>query len=208
MEVSRDNNAIDTRRERKFYEIAAHDRNVSFSVRHWITVAFTILLITLAVVIFQPILRTTGKPIRVPEHDNCGTDPATARSRDCHFDILSFAWQTPQCFDRETSEAFRTHNGTWSYFSDFQGTTPRSEAEAMSGESTTFTTVDFHRVHCTYMWRQLHRAYAVLGYIDEHLANWNHTLHCQQVLLLEQEKSDREEVRTVGQVIYPRCRKL
>ena len=76
----------------------------------------------------------------------------------------------------------------------------------MTGKYMTFVTTEYHFTHCTYMWRQLHCAYAVSGYIDEHLDNWNHTLYCQE-MLLEIPKWEMAEVNTVGRIIYPRYRK-
>lgn len=139
--------------------------------------------------------------------DNCGTTPSEARSRGCPFDILSFAWQTPDCYDHDNTEAFRTHNGTWSYFADIQGTRSRPEEEAMAGGLQTFVTAEYHFTHCTYMWRQLHRAYTIRGYIDDHLDNWNHTLHCQR-LLLARPTWQMADVNTVGRIIYPKCRRI
>ncbi|KAK3045660.1 hypothetical protein LTR09_012781 [Extremus antarcticus] len=144
-----------------------------------------------------------------PRFHDCGHTPTEARRRGCHFDVLSFAWQTPECYDRETTEAFRTHSGTWRFFADVDGEDMRTEDEALTGEYlTTFVTAQFHWTHCTYMWRQLHRAYASKGFIDEHLDNWNHTLHCQAVLLSPPVQEKMLDVNTLGRVIYPRCRKI
>lgn len=133
-----------------------------------------------------------------------GTKPQEARKRGCSFDILSFAWQTPECYDHANSEAFQKHNGTWSYFADSDGTRQMSEETAMAGQTTAFVMEDFH---FTYMWRQLHRAYTVLGYVDSHLDNWNHTLRCQKVLLRSQ-SVDKQRISTADRVIYPRCKKI
>jgi hypothetical protein len=175
--------------------------------RQWGKFALACSLTLGVITILQITPLSSGRPPIRSRHNDCGANPSTAQARNCKFDILSFAWQTPECFDEETSEAFRIHNGTWSYFSDLEGT-PRSEAEAMSGKYTTFVAAEFHRVHCTYMWRQLHRAYAERGYIDEHLESWNHTLHCQLVLLEATGAEAMKEINTMGRVIYPRCKKL
>lgn len=158
----------------------------------------------IAAIFRHAITRTTHQALRWTD---CGTTPDEARDRGCHFDILSFAWQTPECYDRETSEAFLRHNGTWSYFSTRKGDVQVPEAVAISGEQMVLVTAGYHFTHCTYMWRQLHRAYSVLGYIDEHLGNWNHTLHCQKVLLADIGGA-LSEINTVGRIIYPKCRKI
>ena len=47
----------------------------------------------------------SSNPI-TPKYTNCGTSPEEARSRNCSFDILSFAWQTPECYDGELMRDF------------------------------------------------------------------------------------------------------
>jgi hypothetical protein len=192
---------------RKLYQCKRPHRNPRSWTRQWWIFALVCYLTLSAITISQITPLSRGRLSLPQRYDHCGADPNTAQARNCHFDILSLAWQTPECFDEETSEAFRRHNGTWTYFSDLKGT-PKSEAEAMSGRYTTFVTAEFHRVHCTYMWRQLHRAYAKQGHIDEHLESWNHTLHCQLVLLETAGTEAMKEIDTMGRVIYPRCKKL
>lgn len=136
--------------------------------------------------------------------NDCGGNPDEARRRQCQFDILSFAWQTTECYDNETAESFKRHRGSWSYFADPFGQLPVDEEVVLQGNRTFFVTTEYHFVHCTYMWRQLHRAYSVLGFIDEHLNNWNHTLHCQE-MLLNSTSLEMEDVSTVGRIIYPTC---
>ena len=142
--------------------------------------------------------------------ESCGQTPQEARALGCHFDLLSFAWQAPECYDAENTQAFLNHNvnETWTYFADPYDKTPRSKEEAVSGEYVTYVTAEYHFTHCTYMWRQMHRAYMLRGYIDEHLENWNHTLHCQGVLLGRGDEAEMRVVNTVGRIIYPRCRKI
>lgn len=140
---------------------------------------------------------------------DCGGTPAIARSRGCSFDTLSFAWQTKECYDRNNTETFRLHNGTWTYFYDHDGHEMPEEV-AMAGETDVWVLPKFHFTHCTYMWRQLHRAYTVRGYIDAHLDNWHHTLHCQKMLLNEGKYGGSLPMtaNTVGRIIYPECRKI
>ena len=132
---------------------------------------------------------------------NCGNSPSEARTRGCSFDILSHAWQTKECYDHETSEAFR-QAGDWEYYLDRDAKYLLSEAMVMEGETDVWTRQSMHYVHCTYMWRQMHRAFTVLNHIDTHLNNWNHTLHCQQVFI---NPHDGELLEVLARVIYPSC---
>lgn len=182
---------------------------------------FYVFLLGLALLTFLAIVTIRNRwlmfPLRTstsrrPAYQDCGASPSEARRRCCSFDILSFAWQTPECYDHANTEAFRTHKGneSWAFFTDLNSAAPqRTEVEVLTGEVLAFVTAEYHLTHCTYMWRQLHRAYTLKGYIDEHLDNWKHTLHCQKVLLgATAEEKGMQTVNTVGRIIYPRCRKI
>jgi len=77
---------------------------------------------------------------------------------------------------------------------------------AAKGEMNLHVTWETHVIHCTYMWMQMHRAYADRGYIDSHLDNWAHTKHCQSVLL--EKGYGLETVNAEGRVNYPECRNV
>lgn len=141
-----------------------------------------------------------------PRYTNCGTTPAEARRRGCHFDMLSFAWQTPECFDGENTSAFLAHDA-WKFYTEFNSTTQTvGLATALKGDATLVVDWKYHVTHCTYMWRQMHRAYAVRGWIDEHLDGYGHTLHCQATLL-DRERGMGDAV-VVGLVRFPECRRV
>jgi hypothetical protein len=52
----------------------------------------------------------------------------------------------------------------------------------------------------------MHRAFEQRGYIDDHLNNFKHSLHCQDVLL--NTVSTSQNITTQARVIYPRCMRL
>lgn len=56
------------------------------------------------------------------------------------------------------------------------------------------------------MWRQMHRAYE-RGWIDAHLGAYNHTLHCQEMILREVPEESRSVI-TKAPVIYPVCERV
>ncbi|EOA81815.1 uncharacterized protein SETTUDRAFT_97260 [Exserohilum turcica Et28A] len=133
---------------------------------------------------------------------NCGSSPTEARKRGCKFDILSFAWQLPECYDDKIMEDFLAEK-EWEFFKFPNKTSPVTKETALTGEHTLFVTTEYHRVHCMYMWRQMHRAFTVRKYIDSHLNDWHHTLHCHKVMLGEQ--LPPESIGAAGQVKYPEC---
>ena len=135
---------------------------------------------------------------------SCGDSLETARARGCSFDLISFAWQTQECYDADLVSEFASWNN-WTFYADDKFTIPVSQEIARQGDRTPlFVKWDYHIVHCTFMWRQMHRAYE-RGWIDNHLGNYNHTLHCQKMMLMDPAAS--EHAITVARVIYPQCTK-
>lgn len=137
-----------------------------------------------------------------PKWSSCGNDSATARSRGCSFDLISFAWQTPECYDGELVSEFASWNGSWTYYADRNFTQIVDQDVAMRGERKLYVEWSYHLVHCTFMWRQMHRAYE-RGWIDAHLGNYNHTLHCGQMILMDPEET--QHTKTAARLIYPEC---
>ncbi|KAK3293016.1 uncharacterized protein B0H64DRAFT_204550 [Chaetomium fimeti] len=148
------------------------------------------------------------KPLPTHPHrwTTCGTSPSEARARGCRFDILSFAWQTPECYDSDLMAAFLAHHA-WQFYAHANRTDETVDlAVALRGERTLYVDWEYHVAHCTFMWRQMHRAYAVRGFVDAHLDGYGHTLHCQGVLL--ERGMPGGVVNVVAAVKYPECREV
>jgi hypothetical protein len=138
-------------------------------------------------------------------HTNCGTSPSMARSRGCSFDLLSFAWQTPECYDEPLISSFLAYpTEPWRYYTNSSATEEVPQAVAALGEMDLYMTWEFHLSHCTFLWLQMHRGFTDRGYIDSHLDSWDHTKHCQTVIL--ERKYGSEIVNVEGKVKYPECR--
>ena len=134
-----------------------------------------------------------------------GDNLQTAHERNYAFDLISFAWQLPECYDASLVAEFTTWNN-WTFYTDKKLTHIVRREEALRGSrSPLYVDWNYRMVHCTFMWRQMHRAYK-RGWIDIHLDNYNHTLHCQQMLLMD--AATKERSFTIAQVIYPECRRL
>lgn len=137
---------------------------------------------------------------------SCGTTPSEARARNCRFDILSFAWQTPECYDDELMTAFLQRH-PWQFYLHPNRTDEVVSLEvALQGEQTLYVDWEYHVAHCTFMWRQMHRAYRLRGFVDSHLDAYKHTLHCQGVLL--EKGVPGGVVNVVAAVKYPECREV
>ncbi|KAK4247437.1 hypothetical protein C7999DRAFT_14517 [Corynascus novoguineensis] len=136
----------------------------------------------------------------------CGSTPEEAESRGCRFDILSFAWQTPECYDDELMEDFLKY-GTWQFYAYPNRTdVVVNSSTALKGYRSLYVDWEYHVTHCTFTWRQMHRAYAERGYIDSHLDSYKHTLHCQWVLT--NRKTRLGMVNVVAEIKYPECKKI
>jgi hypothetical protein len=123
----------------------------------------------------------TGKET---QYTNSGSNPSVARGRNCSFDLLSFSWQTPECFDGELINAFLTHpSRPWLYYSSPSSNETMAPEVVTQGDTVAYVAWEYHVVHCTYMWMQMHRASAERGFADSHVDSWAHTRHCQIVSL-------------------------
>ncbi|KAG9243661.1 hypothetical protein BJ878DRAFT_509788 [Calycina marina] len=140
-------------------------------------------------------------------YTTCGHSPAEARARGCSFDISSFAWLTPECYDDALTQEFKKwSNWTWYRNEEPSDDDPQiSFEEAMAWETDAWADWGMHLVHCTFMWRLQHLSMEK-GWTGIHVVNYNHTKHCQQVLLMD--PVENRDIRTSAAVVYPRCIKV
>ncbi|KIM92485.1 hypothetical protein OIDMADRAFT_72771, partial [Oidiodendron maius Zn] len=148
-----------------------------------------------------------------PQFTSCGGTPAEARQRNCSFDLLSFSWQVSECYDSDLLNAFLSYRGVdkpWKYYEDPWNVSSSVEVRevpaeiAALGEQMLYVSWEYHIVHCTFMYMAMHRAYTVRGYIDSHLDDWDHTKHCQRVILKQGMNS--EDAFVEGKLRFPECR--
>jgi hypothetical protein len=78
---------------------------------------------------------------------NCGSTPSDARSRGCQFDVMSFTWSLPECFDAELMDDFLGHTDWHWYMEDG---TEVAQADVLVGDYPyLFVNMEYHMVHCT-----------------------------------------------------------
>lgn len=143
-----------------------------------------------------------------PEFTQCGTSPAEARSRGCFFDVISFAWQTPLCYDPSLMEEFlAVHN--WTFYTDFTTAVAVPLETVLLGEANLMVTWQYHITHCGFLYLQMHRAFEN-GYIDSHLHSYKHSEHCRNMIMrigIPNTVKD-EDVFTRANLLYPTCDKV
>lgn len=149
---------------------------------------------------FEGSLNSSNSPLGLT---HCGDSPALARNLGCTFDIMSFSWLPPRCLDEELIKEFDSME-EWLWYKDPFSGVQIPKAEVARGEhQRVWVSYKFHRVHCTFMWKKLHRALGRGGYVDSYIGNYNHTIHCEHMLLMA--GAGLEEVNTVIVSKFPRC---
>ena len=110
----------------------------------------------------------------------CGGSAEKARSLGCVFDIVSHSWLPETCLHREDIEDGKLMyaNNTWHWGLD--NLTEVSLDSVRLGEfDRVWTSMDWHVLHCTYIWKRLHRALLEPGRVlDSYTADYHHTKHC------------------------------
>lgn len=60
---------------------------------------------------------------------SCGDNSTTARERECSFDLITFAWQMPECYDAPLVHEFADWE-PWKFWTDEHSNETLSLAEA------------------------------------------------------------------------------
>jgi hypothetical protein len=136
-----------------------------------------ILALSTSLVIFLILLILSLVGSRNQLYD-CGHSPAEAVAKNCHFDMLAFAWVPIPCFDAEyvflsftlfwftvlmnrqcrLSSTYDTYND-FEFFYDRNRTRQIEVDELKRGiNKRVYTSGQYHRTHCTYAWQTLQRA--------------------------------------------------
>lgn len=115
----------------------------------------------------------------------CGNSAAEAQAKGCHFDMMSWLWVPHECFDAELVEDF-IQLRDWKWYTSHRGLekdrVPLADVKTGMYDSL-WAPQEYHMWHCTYMWKKMHRTILRHGPIDNDVANYNHTLHCEKMLL-------------------------
>ncbi|KAK2811167.1 hypothetical protein FQN50_002264 [Emmonsiellopsis sp. PD_5] len=82
----------------------------------------------------------------------CGTTPSQARAHACHFNLLTFSWHHPTCFDEERHSRFLAHyrNSLTTWVTGAGEDVAAEEVKAGLHESLV-TDWGFYLVHCLYV---------------------------------------------------------
>jgi hypothetical protein len=144
-------------------------------------------------------IATAASLPRQSEIPNYGSSRSEALSLGCRFDPMSFCWLPEDCYDAELTEDFFSAR-EWEWFRDANGTVPIPYEEAVAGVyDRLFVPWEYHKLHCAYMWKKLHRAVRSGGPMDSYIGNYTHTKHYSHALLKVTPESEQSNLIIASQ---------
>ncbi|RHZ66772.1 uncharacterized protein CDV56_109300 [Aspergillus thermomutatus] len=135
----------------------------------------------------------------------CGTSAAEAKAAGCHFDLMSFSWLPPACYNEDLTNDFLNYTN-WQWSLDAEGQHLVSKEFVQQGDfEFLFTSYEYHVVHCVFMWKKTHQAILDGGFdhLDGYIAGLGHTGHCGEMLL--DRATDLQSWGTPGWTKFPAC---
>jgi len=178
--------------------------------RYWRFIAFGTFTSLLAISFF---VAATTQPRPTQQDDftsltkphRCGNSSDDARALGCHFDIMSFTWSHPRCFDKKLMDEFLSlKNWTWWDETDQNDGKPVPFKEVSLGQHTRlYVSWEYHITHCTFMWKKMHRAVLAGRPLDSYVGRIEHTMHCTKTLLERNWALD--DRNTIIRMKFPEC---
>jgi len=149
---------------------------------------------------------STAESINYVTHEPCGKSPGEARRRGCHFDVNSFSWFHPTCWDPELSAEPGVHR-EWEWFLDQNGTQPIGRDLVETGKYTElYVSWEYHLRQCVLVWKKMHRT--LVGRrpsrIASSIGNYFHMVHCESVDEAKARKMG--EKKSLIRVKFPDCK--
>jgi hypothetical protein len=182
-------------------------------------ICISLFVLSLSIVIYS-LLRTTLLQHHAVETQNngreyghCGHSISEARSNGCLFDPMSWNWVQPACYHEDLISDFLNRTD-WHFYTSLQRLEAGEEVpekEWKRGEhKTLFSTLKYHPVHCTYVWRKMHEAIEKHMPMDSQMMSMQHTKHCGMILVNDLLHEDPvctgdEECLTLLQADFTTC---
>jgi hypothetical protein len=146
----------------------------------------------------------------------CGHTPSEAVARGCIFDVMTTSWQHLDCYDAELNAEITALHSPWPFYWSSGPPDERPTPEMLNlipleelgfFEGTFWATREYHVWHCTYAWRQMHRAIEKGRKLDGFLLNYEHTAHCGRLIINASDHSGIaiDSPVTRASIKYPLC---
>lgn len=116
---------------------------------------------------------------------DCGANPQEARSKGCLFDNIGYAWVQPACYNADLVKEFSAMDGVEYYINSDMTDASRIPQEVISEGNITdaYAPFKFHAIHCAQAISKVHWAAVNRAPVDSKSLSFEHTEHCQHVLL-------------------------
>lgn len=122
--------------------------------------------------------------------EHCGISAQEAIDRGCLWDIMSFGWIHPSCYDKEESDRWAAKYGPFEWYVD-DGQPVDEKEQPLNGTLTqplsldeipfsqaVWTTQGYHVMHCLYLLKMVHVAALHDAPVSNEAVNLGHTDHC------------------------------
>jgi hypothetical protein len=113
---------------------------------------------------------------------DCGTSPAKAHARGCHYDIMLGSWLPEQCYDKKLADEWSAdEEGLWYHDQNF--TQPFATSDLRKGQHMdAYTRWDFHLKHCLYTWERAMWNIRYNRMLEHDTRSLHHARHCTDIL--------------------------
>ncbi|KZF21983.1 hypothetical protein L228DRAFT_268489 [Xylona heveae TC161] len=138
---------------------------------------------------------------------HCGTTPEEAQDRGCFWDIMSFGWMHPSCFDQEESARWAAEYGPWEWYTERPSNATDLRpltADELPHTPVVWTTQGYHVQHCLYVLKMIHLAAMAESPVSNEGIELGHTDHCTK-LIANPELVDYGEVNTRVHLLFVQC---
>ncbi|KAG6004544.1 hypothetical protein E4U43_000716 [Claviceps pusilla] len=154
------------------------------------TAVITVLFLTLGIVSYKTLsaFETFSSHSRKGrELGDCGTTVQEARAKGCVFDYLSYVWVQPPCYYPHLLAEYNNRTGVkWYTDPSLNDEFQIPDEEIRRGEHPeVWAPRKFHAMHCAFTVSKIHYALANHEPLDSRANSFEHTKHCQLVLLDE-----------------------
>jgi len=190
----------------------ASTKNLRWPTAFLVITNITTLLIFLIYVINPPYhyhRMDTGKPelsyqggTHIIEH--CGDSFEEAQVRGCIFDLMSFRWIHPACFNRNESEAWLEAYGPWDWYLEKNNNESIVGPDVLQYQARAWTQHSYHVAHCLYFWKLLHLAAISGSLVDDETIAMHHSDHCAEIIM-KNESIPVQHVVTRVDMTYSKC---
>jgi hypothetical protein len=148
--------------------------------------------------------------------EHCGLSSQEAIDRGCIWDIMSYGWIHPSCYDKKESDRWLAKYGPFKWYID-DGQQQDEKSQPLNGTLTqqlsldeipytqaVWTTQGYHVMHCLYLLKMVHVAALHSAPVSNEAVNLGHTDHCVG-LIGKTDLIEYDAVTTQVRLLFVQC---